>query len=50
MKTVFALIAVLIITIAAATTILYTSAAPGYDDVEITISKVDIEAFQTGQN
>lgn len=45
MKTVFALIAVLILSIIAATTVMYTSASPAYEEYEVTVSKADIDQY-----
>ncbi|WP_157491172.1 hypothetical protein [Flammeovirga sp. SJP92] len=42
MKTVIALIAVLIIAVVAVTTIMYSTAKPGYEQ-EVTVSKVEAD-------
>ncbi|WP_156152364.1 hypothetical protein [Flammeovirga sp. OC4] len=42
MKTVFGIIAALIIVIATATTVMYTSALPGLDDEAVTITKANV--------
>lgn len=47
MKTVFTIIAFLLIAIAAATTMMYSSASPGYQEEEITVSKVEADTVAT---
>ncbi|MBD0403656.1 MULTISPECIES: hypothetical protein [unclassified Flammeovirga] len=45
MKTVFAIIAVIIIAIAAVTTMMYSTASPGYQEKEVKVSNVEADTL-----
>ncbi|NME66535.1 hypothetical protein [Flammeovirga aprica] len=47
MKTIFALIAVLIIAIATATTMIYSTASPGYQEEEVAVSKTEADSVMS---